>query len=205
MSDAAKGVISLYERHARSWDRDRSGFMPERAWIERFATLLPPHGHVLDLGCGGGVPIARHLIELGLEVTGIDASGALIALCKERFPSARWIVADMRCLSLGRQYDGLLAWDSLFHLTPDDQREVFPLLRAHLAEAGALLFTSGPQHGEAVGSYRGEELYHGSLDEAEYRSLLTAHRFDVIAHTVEDPSCGYHTVWLARSRPKRPH
>jgi hypothetical protein len=62
------------------------------------------------------------------------------------------------------------------------------------------LFTSGPAHGEAIGSYRGEPLYHGSLDEAEYRMLLDDHGFDVVTHVAEDPGCGGHTVWLARLR-----
>ena len=60
------------------------------------------------------------------------------------------------------------------------------------------MFTSGPAHGEAIGSYRGEPLYHASLDAAEYRALFSANGFDVVAHVVEDPDCGGHTVWLAQ-------
>jgi hypothetical protein len=50
----------------------------------------------------------------------------------------------------------------------------------------------------AIGSYRGEPLYHASLSEAEYRSLLPQHGFEVVAHVAEDPECGGHTVWLAQ-------
>ena len=64
----------------------------------------------------------------------------------------------------------------------------------------ALMFTSGPAHGEAIGSYRGEPLYHASLDAAEYRALLSANGFEVMAHMVEDPNCGHHTIWLAKLR-----
>jgi hypothetical protein len=45
----------------------------------------------------------------------------------------------------------------------------------------------------------GEPLYHASLDEAEYRSLLNSHGFAVVSHVVEDPKCGGHTIWLAKS------
>jgi hypothetical protein len=62
------------------------------------------------------------------------------------------------------------------------------------------MFTSGPSHGESVGSYCGEPLYHASLAPEEYRALLGENGFDVIAHKAEDPDCGGHTVWLARSR-----
>jgi hypothetical protein len=62
------------------------------------------------------------------------------------------------------------------------------------------MFTSGPSHGEAIGTYRGEPLYHGSLDASEYRSLLDDNGFAVVAHVVEDPTCGGHTIWLAQRR-----
>jgi hypothetical protein len=49
-----------------------------------------------------------------------------------------------------------------------------------------------------MGAIEGEPLYHASLDGAEYRALLRENGFTVVAHAVEDPSCGGHTVWLAR-------
>ncbi|WP_197495253.1 hypothetical protein [Mycobacterium kyorinense] len=59
------------------------------------------------------------------------------------------------------------------------------------------MFTSGSSGGERIGAYAGEPLYHASLDSAEYRDLLGTHGFRVVAHTVEDPTCGRHTIWLA--------
>jgi hypothetical protein len=61
------------------------------------------------------------------------------------------------------------------------------------------MFTSGASHGEAVGSYRGEPLYHASLASEEYRTLLQSTGFRVVAHVVEDPNCGSHTIWLAQA------
>ena len=147
----AEQVIGLYQRRAREWDRDRTRRLVERAWLDRFAALLPRGASILDIGCGFGEPIARHLIENGYAVAGTDSSPALIDLCRARFPDGEWIVADMRRLSLRRRFDGLLAWDSLFHLRPEDQRGMFSVLRAHAAPGAALMFTSGPSHGESVG------------------------------------------------------
>ena len=56
----------------------------------------------------------------GLRVNGVDASPTLISLCKERLPAQRWVVGDMRTIALGESFDGVLAWDSFFHLKPDD-------------------------------------------------------------------------------------
>ena len=198
MTDSADAIVFLYQRHAAAYDRQRGRKLMEAQWLDRFLSLLPASPSVLDIGCGMDEPIARHLIERGCAVTGIDSSEPLIALCRERFPQYAWQVADMRRLSLGRHFDGLVAWDSFFHLTPDDQRRMFPLFRDHAADRAGLLFTSGPRHGEAIGSFEGEPLYHGSLDPNEYGALLAANGFAVVAHVAEDPDCGGHTVWLAQ-------
>jgi hypothetical protein len=125
----------------------------------------------------------------------------MVSICKQRFSDHEWIVADMRELSLDRSFDGILAWDSFFHLSPENQGTMFPIFRKHAASQAALMFTSGISHGEAIGTYKGEPLYHGSLDEAEYYSLLNENDFDVVAHAIEDAACDYHTIWLAQ-RPR---
>lgn len=200
MASLADEIIGLYRRHAMDWDQGRGRVLFEKPWLDRFLGVLPNRGAVLDIGCGAAEPIARYFIETGLGVTGIDSSPALIGICRDRFPDHAWVVSDMRNLALGRRFDGLLAWDSSFHLSPDDQRAIFGVFRSHAAPKAALMFTSGPCHGESIGTFMGEPLYHGSLGEAEYRTLLDRSGFDLVLHVVEDPTCGHHTVWLARAR-----
>jgi len=200
MTNPADRIVDLYQRRTREWDEARGRNLFERGWLDRFTALLPPGGSVLDIGCGSGEPIARHLIGSQFAVTGVDSAPTMIDLCRSRFPSAAWLVADMRELALERRFDGLLAWDSFFHLRPEHQRAMFPVFAAHAAARAALMFTSGPSFGEAIGIFAGEPLYHGSLDPAEYRALLDEQGFDVVAHVADDPSCGGHTIWLAQQR-----
>ncbi len=198
MSDHANNIIGLYERHAATWDKARGKNLFERAWLDRFRALVPDRGKILDLGCGAGEPIARYFIEAGYRVTGADSSAAMIARCQARFPDARWIVADMRLLKLNERFDGILAWDSFFHLTHEDQAAMFPVFAAHAAPGAALMFTSGRDRGVAMGTFEGEPLYHASLEPAEYEALLAANGFAVVARVFDDPGCGGHSVWLAR-------
>ena len=193
-------IVDLYERHAHAFDGDRGRSLVERGWLDRFRAAMGADRSILDLGCGSGEPLARFFVEHGHAVTGVDSSPTLIAMCAARFPAHTWIVGDMRRLALRARFGGLLAWDSFFHLTPDDQRAMFPIFRDHAAAGSALMFTSGPRAGEAVGTYQGEPLYHASLDGSEYAALLGAHGFEVIEHVAEDATCGGHTVWLARAR-----
>lgn len=198
-SDAAR-IVGIYRRHAAAFARDRDRNLFERPWLDRFAALLPTGGQVLDIGCGFGEPMARHLIDRGFTVTGVDSSPPLLDLARGRFPHHDWIEGDMRSLSLGRHFDGLLAWDSFFHLDHDDQRAMIPRFATHAADGAALMFTSGPAHGVALGRFEGETLFHASLCPEEYRILLDANGFEVLAHRAEDPDCGGHTVWLAQRR-----
>src|SRR5690349_395669 len=112
----ANSVIGIYERHPAKFDELRTRSLFEKSWLDRFAALLPRGGRVLDLGCGMGEPIARYFIEAGFAVTGVDGSAPMIELCRARFPRARWIVGDMRAVSLAEKFDGMLGWDSYFFL-----------------------------------------------------------------------------------------
>lgn len=195
---ASKAIGALYERHAAAFDRDRGKRLVERAWFERFRDVMPGGADVLDLGCGSGEPVARFLTDAGHRVTGVDSSPTLIDLCRSRFPDQTWIAGDMRDVSLSRRFGGIVAWNSFFHLTPDGQRAMFRVFRDHAEAGAALIFTSGPKAGEAIGAYQGEALYHASLDTDEYEALLAAHGFSTVQHVVEDQDCGGLTVWLAR-------
>lgn len=123
MPDFADRIIGHYEKHAAAWDHDRqNSHWNDKVWHDRFISRLGRGAEVLDLGCGPGRPVAQHMVERGLRVTGVDSSPAMISLCRERLPDQEWIVADMRRLASGRRFQGILAWDSFFHLAHEDQR-----------------------------------------------------------------------------------
>jgi cyclopropane fatty-acyl-phospholipid synthase-like methyltransferase len=202
MAADADNIVYLYNRHANAWVGARlwQARLYERGWLGKFCGIVSTGGSVLDIGCGAGEPMATYLVKHGYRVTGVDSSRAMIEFFRERLRDQQALVADMRTLALERVFSGIIAWDSFFHLNHDDQRRMFPIFRAHAAPGAALMFTSGPAHGEAIGQLEGEPLYHASLDPAEYRQLFDDHGFDVVATVSEDQTCGGRTVWLARLR-----
>lgn len=62
-------------------------------------TLLDalPAGRALDAACGTGRHSAR-LVELGHEVTGVDASPEMLDVARARVPGARFLEGDLRSL-----------------------------------------------------------------------------------------------------------
>jgi len=195
----AAAMRAVYEVGAEGYDRQRARVLFERPWLERFRARLSPGATVLDLGCGGGEPMARWLIEAGHPIVGVDFSEAMLAIVRARFPEQTWIHADMRELDLGQRFGGIIAWDSFFHLTRDAQRAMFPILARHLTPGGILMFTSGPDAGEATGTVEGRAVYHASLAPSEYASLMQMNGILPRAYIADDPDCDNHSVWLGQA------
>nr|WP_314121918.1 class I SAM-dependent methyltransferase [uncultured Brevundimonas sp.] len=196
---SAEHIVGLYSDRAEDWIVDRGaalhpgdGGLDEAAWIGRFVDGLAAGGRILDVGCGSGWPMGAALIARGFEVRGMDASPGLIAHATASLPTGRWTVGDIRRSLPSGSFDGVLAWHSLFHLSPEDQQRLLPEMTSRVADGGRLMFTSGHAHGETIGAWRGEPLYHASLDPEAYRALLTDAGLTVEGDGAETG------VWLAR-------
>ena len=195
---AARTILDLYQRHAEAFYQQRSRTLFEQRWLDKLLAAMGMTGKMLDLGCGNGQPIADYFIQQGCALTGVDGAPAMLTRARARFPEQRWLHHDMRTLNLAETFDGLIAWDSFFHLTQDDQRRMFSVFARHSHPGSALMFTSGTGHGIAMGEFEGEPLFHASLAPDEYRLLLAENGFAVLEMKMEDPECGGHTVWLAK-------
>jgi predicted TPR repeat methyltransferase len=199
-SPVLRPILDIYEDSASFWAEERAQRpFPEKKFMEWVMNQLSAGDDLLDLGCGSGFPIADFFIGKGINVTGIDGAAAMIEIASESYPQAQWQVADMRTLSLNRRFHAIVAWDSFFHLNFSEQEKVFPIFSAHLIAGGALVFTSGPERGEAIGDMNGNPLFHASLSPDEYRLLLNKNGIDVVEFHPRDESCSGHTTWLCRA------
>ena len=103
---------------AFGWDvSDEVEWLFER--LGRPRTLLEP-------GCGSG-RMLEEFVRRGVGVAGIDVSGRMIELARERLgEDADLRLADMTDFALGRTFDGAISpINTLLHLTPEE-------LQAHL-------------------------------------------------------------------------
>lgn len=188
----------VYEAQAAFYDARRSRALFEARWLARFAACLRDGGHVLDLGCGAGEPIARWFIAEGFGVTGVDFAEAMLEIARARWPDGDWRQADMRSLDLAERFDGIVAWDSFFHLTPAEQQGCIARIATHLKPGGALLMTVGPDAGEAAGTVGDRAVYHASLSPAQYATCLEENDLRLTGYMAEDPETDKHSVLMAR-------
>lgn len=198
----------IYKRYAKAWRKLRAEApFIEKAWLDRFLSMIPKaesaaEREILDLGSGDGYPIAHYLIEEGYSVTGVDITKAFIKAAQKNFKGMRaeWVLADMRDMTFDKTFSGIIAWDSYFHLPPNDQVALFKKFERYCAPGAPLLITTGADAGEAIGEFNGHDLYHASLSPDHYRQLFIDHGFGLIQYQIEDQSCGGRTIWLAKKR-----
>ncbi|AVS76304.1 class I SAM-dependent methyltransferase [Paracidovorax cattleyae] len=119
------------------------GHAAPSAWVVRWAHLLPPRGHVLDVACGSG----RHLRWLharGHAVTGVDRSAEAIAPLA---PLGEMVHADIeqgRWPFAGRRFDAVVVTNYLW-------RPLLPAIAASVAPGGVLLYETFAHGNGTVG------------------------------------------------------
>lgn len=105
-------TIRVYDTRADDYARVTAADTPDPL-LQAFIDVLPPQGHVLDLGCGPGV-FARLMAQAGLHVTATDASAQMVALAAKQ-PGIRARQASFDDLTDTDTYDGVWANFSLLH------------------------------------------------------------------------------------------
>jgi cyclopropane fatty-acyl-phospholipid synthase-like methyltransferase len=137
---------------------------------------LPPHAHVLDLGCGAGLPVARDLIAQGFKITGIDGSARQIERARQNAPEAQFIHADMTAARFRpASFEGVGAFYSITHVPRDEH----PMLLKHIANwltpGGRFVGSFGTT---AVDSWTGEWL--------GVTMFFSHHDMDMTKHLIAD-------------------
>ncbi len=140
-SNGYEEIAGIYVagRGTRPLVGDAIGAAVVRAWAQAF----PPGATVLDLGSGPGEPSTRILQEAGLAPYAVDASAAMVAAFRERFPNVpieKNTVEASRFFD--RAFDGVLAWGLLFLLEPSAQALVIEKVAGALNPGGRFLFTA---------------------------------------------------------------
>ena len=90
-----------------------------RAFAERFLSMLPHSGGVLDAACGTGIyfPI---VLASGRSLLGVDHSGAALATAAGRFPNVRTAKHDLQDLPYIEEFDGVMCVDAMEFVPPED-------------------------------------------------------------------------------------
>lgn len=190
-------AIRGYDRIAVCFDRERKPKIWEYPYFERLAGTLPRTATLLDCGCGSGHPALSSIIDTGINVTAMDGSEAMLRLFQKRYPSIVRIHCDMLGFQPNQTFEAIIAWDSFFHLTHEEQKRMLGRFARWLRPGGLLLFTSGPDHSSVSGEMFGTCFSYASFSDREYRQLLQNNGLTVRLSEFDEPGAEIHKVWLA--------
>jgi SAM-dependent methyltransferase len=132
------------EFYARTYDVSVSDWPGEIDFYRALAAeVRSKGGKVLELGCGTG-RVAIRLARGGVEVVGLDLSGAMLAVAREKsagIGNLRWVEGDMRAFELGEIFHLAIVPGHGFQnlLTAEDQRACLESVRRHLAPGGLMV------------------------------------------------------------------
>ncbi|MBD3280282.1 methyltransferase domain-containing protein [Candidatus Dojkabacteria bacterium] len=167
-------------------------------YIEKFAEELPESGHVLDIGCGSGVPNAKYLVQSDFNLVGIDPSEELIKLAEKNVPQAKFLNSGILKFETDQKFDGIIAWDSLFHLKLDEHEEAFKKITSLLKPIGYFLFTHGGSEGEIESEMYNNEFYYSSPGPDKIKSMLQELGYEILEWDLNMEEGNGYLIVLAR-------
>lgn len=194
---------SQYNQIADKFEQNRSSNYG-LDFTRRFCDLLSAHKNeqsplkILDIGCGTGIPLTKQLVKSGFQVKGVDISTEMIEKARRNVPEATFIIGDIISLEIDRKFDGILAWDSLFHLPLENQEKTLRKIIRMLNNDGILMFTAGGQAGELVSSMFDTEFYYSSLSEEHYERILIEEECEILFNEIDDSRNKGHRVICCR-------
>jgi len=154
---------------------------------------------LLDLGCGTGDPIAKHIVQKGFRVVGIDASEKMLEIARKEVPEAQFIRDNMVEVQLPGGFAAAIAWDSIFHVERKYHSSIFNKLAKSLEPAGRLLLSVGASGADSFSSEMfGHTFFYSGHEPEVARKLLEAEGFEIDVWELDDPSSLGHIAVIAR-------
>ncbi|MFW9799152.1 MAG: class I SAM-dependent methyltransferase [Candidatus Thorarchaeota archaeon] len=173
-------VRSGYDKIASRYHAERVAF-DISVILQSFIETVRPGGHVLDAGCGAGVPVARTLVDSGFQVTGIDISESMLKLARSHVPEAVFVLQDMTKLSFDEgEFDGAISAFALIHVPRTLHSEVLRHFFRVLRSGGVLLVSLGLDEWEDVDGYFGHPMYWSHHDKETSHGLVTEAGFRIV-------------------------
>jgi cyclopropane fatty-acyl-phospholipid synthase-like methyltransferase len=108
--------------------------------VDRFLSMLPVGGSVLDAACGIGRYVGPVLAS-GRSVTAVDASARHLEAVRTSFPGAATEKLDLQDLPFRDRFDGVMCVDAMEFVPSEDWPRVLARFREALHQKGWLYLT----------------------------------------------------------------
>ncbi|UCC20238.1 MAG: class I SAM-dependent methyltransferase [Promethearchaeota archaeon] len=195
MNEISNLVEQGYDKIAGEYytSRDINKFNSE---LEKFSSLLPIKAHVLDVGCGAGIPTAKFLTKKGFNVIGIDLSEKMLSMAKENEPNANFIKMDINEIKFDENtFDGVISVYTLFHIPKKNHLSIFNKLFEILKPGGILLLNTGISESEGISNFFGVPMFWSNYNPKTTLELVKKVGFSILFEGVLERG-GEYQYWI---------
>jgi len=169
--------------------------------LDALIEILPANAEVLDIGIGGGRPVAE-VLSRRASITGVDISPVQIAEARKVLPEARLITGDIVAQNFDdASFDAIVSFYTLIHVPRDEHEPLLRRIARWLRPRGYLLITVGrtdtPVYTEP--NFFGVTMFWSHFETAWYVTALERLGFEILQHGVVGLPLEHHPILLARA------
>lgn len=190
-----------YDKIAEKYYQERNLFKNKKE-IDDFIKHLPNDAVVLDIGCGGGVPILKTLADNGYTVKGIDFSKNMLELANKNVPNAELIHGDiMKTDFEAGSLDGIISTYAIIHIHRSHHPALYLKIYSWLKQGGVMLVsTSRDEYSEDyyTDDYYGVDMVWSHPPRNESLQMISNVGFDILFERIVTTGDETHLWILAR-------
>ena len=190
--DYKKTVREGYNAIASRYLAERTRDSADVRLLGDFMERLPGNAHVLDAGCGAGIPISK-IVSERFHVTGVDFSEAQVELARKNVPGAAFFCEDMTRLNFPDDtFDGITSYYAIIHIPREEHQALLANFYRMLKPGGFALLCLGAEHliDDIDENYLGARMYWSHYDSETYLKLLREIEFTIVwSKVVADETC----------------
>ncbi|MFW9767303.1 MAG: class I SAM-dependent methyltransferase [Candidatus Thorarchaeota archaeon] len=147
-----------YDKIAEEYSRDREDSDNSKE-IQEFIDILPKGASVLDIGCGGGVPILKRMIAEGYDATGIDFSTGMLEVARRNVPEATLIHGDATKTEFDENsFDGIISTYAIIHIHKSLHPMMYTRMYKWLKPGGVMLVCTAHSDWEEIAEFYGVDM-----------------------------------------------
>lgn len=167
-------IAQAYDQITHLWQRDDFDMSNGISQHKRAMHFVKNKGKALDIGCGCTGRIIQLMLDSGLEPQGLDLSTQMLQQAKQIHPNINFIHADICQYPLSAEYDFISAWDSLWHIPLNQQKQVLSNIINGLKSGGVFITSFGglPEANEHTNAAMGPAMYYATLGVNDLLSLF---------------------------------